>query len=55
MINLAHALNLRVIAEGVEKKEQLHWLAENGCDAIQGYYFSRPLPVSEFEALMQAQ
>ncbi len=52
MINLAHALNLRVIAEGVEDESQLHWLAENDCDAIQGYYFSRPLPASEFETFM---
>ncbi|MDQ6970539.1 MAG: EAL domain-containing protein [Mariprofundus sp.] len=55
MINLAHALNLSVIAEGVEQKNQLDWLECNGCDAIQGYYFSRPLAVDAFEALMLQQ
>jgi len=55
MINLAHGLNLTVIAEGVEEKAQLDWLKEHGCDEIQGYYFSRPLPVSEFETFMKEQ
>jgi len=52
MINLAHGLNLNVIAEGVEEKNQLNWLESNGCDAIQGYYFSRPLPTNEFETFI---
>jgi len=49
MINLAHGLNLKVIAEGVEDKSQLNWLEWHGCDAIQGYYLSRPLSVADFE------
>jgi len=52
MINLAHGLNLSVIAEGVEEKSQLNWLEWNGCDAIQGYYFSRPLPAEAFKAFV---
>ncbi|MDX8390840.1 MAG: EAL domain-containing protein [Mariprofundaceae bacterium] len=52
MINLAHSLKLNVIAEGVETKEQLEWLAQHDCDNIQGYYFSKPLPVEEFETFM---
>ncbi|MEA1917371.1 MAG: EAL domain-containing protein [Campylobacterota bacterium] len=44
IINLCENLNLEVIAEGVETKEQLNFLLKNGCNNIQGYYFSRPLP-----------
>lgn len=52
MINLAHSLNLRVIAEGVEKIEQLQFLMEMGCDEVQGYYCSHPIPAEEFESLL---
>lgn len=48
IILLAHGLNLSVVAEGVENVAQLDILNEQGCDAIQGYYFSRALPVEEF-------
>jgi diguanylate cyclase (GGDEF)-like protein/PAS domain S-box-containing protein len=48
IIGLGHQFQLRVIAEGVETKEQLDFLRVNGCDEIQGYYFSRPLPADEF-------
>ncbi len=48
VISLAHSLDLELIAEGVETEAQLSFLAANGCDAIQGYYFSRPLPVDQF-------
>lgn len=44
IISLAHNLRLTVIAEGVETADQLEYLKRHGCDAIQGYYFSRPLP-----------
>ncbi|TMG81433.1 MAG: EAL domain-containing protein, partial [Betaproteobacteria bacterium] len=39
-------------AEGVEKKEQLDYLDDHGCDEIQGYYFSKPLPAAECAALL---
>ncbi len=47
-INLGHQFKLQVIAEGVETLEQLDFLRAWGCDEIQGYFFSRPLPAEEF-------
>jgi EAL domain-containing protein (putative c-di-GMP-specific phosphodiesterase class I) len=47
IITLSHALRLKVIAEGVENKAQLDFLAMHGCDEMQGYYFSRPLPADQ--------
>lgn len=47
-IRLAKSLHMKIVAEGIEKKEQVEFLAEQGCDMIQGYYFARPMPVSEF-------
>ena len=49
MIQLAESLELTTIAEGVETADQVSSLKEMGCDIIQGYYFSRPLPAEEFE------
>ena len=49
-ISLARELNMRVVAEGIELREQVDFLAALGCDMIQGYYFAKPMPVSEFEA-----
>ena len=48
IIAMAHRLNLRVIAEGVETAEQQEFLREHGCDWVQGYYFGRPMPLAEF-------
>ena len=48
IISLAHNLGLKVIAEGVEDFKQLQFLTEHGCEYVQGYYLSRPLPEDEF-------
>lgn len=53
IISLARFLNLIVIAEGVETEEELNRLREIDCDCVQGYYFAKPMPVEEFEALMK--
>ncbi len=50
-VNLAHALGLQVVAEGIETVECLDFLREVGCDLAQGYFVSRPLPASELLAL----
>ncbi len=52
IISLAHSLRLKVIAEGVETYEQLAYLATHGCDQIQGYYFSRPVPPEDFTKML---
>jgi FixJ family two-component response regulator len=53
-ITMAHNLKIRVVAEGVETEAQLTFLQRHGCDEIQGYYFSRPVPVDEID-LMRLQ
>jgi diguanylate cyclase (GGDEF)-like protein/PAS domain S-box-containing protein len=53
IIRMAHSLELEVVAEGVETEGQLAYLRSQRCDQIQGYYFSRPLPASEFEQLVR--
>lgn len=52
IIDLAHSLNLKVIAEGVETDDQIQFLKEHNCDQFQGYFFSPPLPASEFEKML---
>ena len=51
-IILADGMRFQTVAEGVETEEQLNMLKEAGCDLIQGYYFSRPVPPEEFEPLI---
>ncbi|MGY3865538.1 sensor domain-containing protein [Aeromonas bivalvium] len=48
VIGLGHELGIQITAEGVETQEQRRWLSEAGCDRLQGYLFSRPLPPDEF-------
>lgn len=54
IINLAHSLRLKVVAEGVETHEQLRLLRVLGCDEMQGYLFSKPIPRETFETLFLA-
>lgn len=54
VIALAWGLHLEVLAEGVEASEQFELMKENGCDKVQGYYISKPLPVDDCTRFMQA-
>jgi diguanylate cyclase (GGDEF)-like protein/PAS domain S-box-containing protein len=53
IIAIAHSLGLQVVAEGVETSEQLAYLRSLGCDAAQGYFFSKPVPAKEFSRLLE--
>ncbi len=53
IISLAHSLKRKVIAEGVESEEQAELLLQMGCDEIQGYLISRPLPFEQMSALLE--
>ncbi|MCZ0756874.1 EAL domain-containing protein [Anoxybacillus sp. J5B_2022] len=52
IISLAHQLNLFVTAEGVETEEQVRFLLEKGCEEMQGYYFSRPVPLEQLPSVL---
>lgn len=54
IIQMAHSLNMTVIAEGVENERELAFLCARDCDEIQGYFFSQALPAAEFEALLKS-
>ena len=49
VIDLAKKLNMKIVAEGIETEEQVEFLTEQACDLIQGYFYAKPMPVSEFE------
>ena len=52
-LDISHSLSVPMIAEGVETEEQVRALRELGCDVVQGYYFSRPVPPEEFEVFLK--
>ncbi|MDF2936777.1 MAG: diguanylate cyclase [Paenibacillaceae bacterium] len=53
IISMTHHLNLLVIAEGVETREQMHFLRDNQCNLIQGYWYSPPLPAPEMQKMLK--
>ena len=53
-VNLAHELGLKVVAEGVEDAECLDFLRGIGCDMVQGYFVSRPVPADDLERLLSS-
>ena len=55
LINLSKTMDSITVAEGVETKEQCDFLKESGCDVVQGYYFSKPLPIEDFEELIKKE
>ncbi|MEZ0231982.1 MAG: EAL domain-containing protein [Methylophilaceae bacterium] len=55
IITLAHSLQVQVIAEGVETAEQLAFLKDNGCNEVQGYYFSKPVPFEQIQLLLDKE
>lgn len=55
IIDLAKDLGMKIVAEGVEIREQVDFLREQGCDYIQGYYYSKPLPAATVEAMLEEQ
>lgn len=52
VIDLGHGMNMSIVAEGVETPEQLDFLAEEGCDSVQGYLLGKPLPIENYDALV---
>jgi diguanylate cyclase (GGDEF)-like protein/PAS domain S-box-containing protein len=52
VIDLGHGLEMSIVAEGVETQEQLSFLSEEGCDAVQGYLIGKPAPIGQFAALV---
>ena len=49
IVQMAHGLDIRVVCEGVERKEQVEFLREIECDIIHGYYYSKPMPMADYE------
>ncbi|HEV7799630.1 MAG TPA: EAL domain-containing protein, partial [Burkholderiales bacterium] len=55
VITMSHALGLSVVAEGVENERQMAFLVAHGCDEIQGYHLSRPMPATECTAFLRTR
>jgi EAL domain-containing protein (putative c-di-GMP-specific phosphodiesterase class I) len=52
VIGLGHGLEMSIVAEGVETQEQLGFLADQGCDAVQGYFIGKPAPIGQYGVLV---
>lgn len=55
IVEIAHTLNMQVLAEGIETKECLDFLKEIGCDMVQGYYYYKPMPLHDFHKLIKSR
>jgi len=55
VISMCKLLGMNIVVEGVETLEQLEWLCKKGCREFQGFYFSQPVPASEFRDLLRRQ
>jgi EAL domain-containing protein (putative c-di-GMP-specific phosphodiesterase class I) len=55
MINMLRELDMEVVAEGVETKEQLEWIKNKNCDIVQGYIFDKPLPPDELVKRLESR
>ena len=55
IVEMAKSLGALVVAEGVETEVQYQLLKQVGCDCVQGYFFSKPLPAAEFEAFIESR
>lgn len=55
VIDLAKKLDMKIVAEGIESREQVDFLTEQECDLIQGYFYAKPMPISEFEEKYSAE
>ena len=53
IIGMAHEIGIKTVAEGVETEEQVSFLRQSGCDYIQGYYYSKPVPIEQFEEVLR--
>ncbi len=51
--DIAHSMDMQIICEGVETKQQVDLLKQLDCDIVQGYYFYQPMPYDEFERILQ--
>ena len=55
IVDMAHSIGMQTIAEGAETQEQVNYLEQSGCDYIQGYFYSKPLPQEEFLQLLSKE
>ena len=53
LIHIGHSMGLRVAAEGIENKQQFEYMKQHGCDLVQGYYFSVPLPENDMLKMLK--
>ena len=54
IVGLSHGLGISIVCEGVETFEQVKFLQQVGCDIAQGYYYAKPMPMAEFEKMLDA-